>query len=375
MYFFCFSNATQFDTVVPLIEELIARNERVVAFVNSLAEAYAAGLGEKIATRKELFAEILPIDLPNNAVVRFLAYLKIKRILKKKIDLYRPKAIITFTEGGSVEWLFLGVAREKGIKAITIQWAIVWEPYIYDAMHKRKPRLAEKAIGRKRFILSLFGLNYPRMKYYGDGNAERILTMGDFWTQQFKKVHPQLKEKFVTFGVPRFAKYRPQSEKEGYALFTSGAGAFLYDYKKEDHLSEIRDIYEAARKAGMRLLHKPHPRDPVKNDIDALAAQYQNVSVTFENLDRLLPSANCLLTIRSTTGFEALLCGTPVIVYETGKQSIGFDYAAHGLASKAKSVVELVNLLVNEPFMPSQDQVASYVQTRSWFDVFQQASN
>lgn len=29
------------------------------------------------------------------------------------------------------------------------------------------------------------GMNYPSMKYLGDGQADYLLTMGDFWTNQF----------------------------------------------------------------------------------------------------------------------------------------------------------------------------------------------
>lgn len=367
--FFVFSNKTHFETALPILEYFQDKYDYVAIF-NLSNPNYSKGLMEYLEKYRELFQDILVLNTLSSKIERIKQLLQVKKFVQNCIKTCDIQSSIQFIEGSDIDWLVIGVLKENNIRTVVLQWGITWEPRYYDGLHGNNTVIKKiKSIIHKIFKIIL-GLNYPTMKYLGDGQSDYLLTMGDFWTNQFLKYHNK-KDKFISVGNPRFldlTQSREISDKKD-ILFITGAGTSLYGYDSEKHLEDIKNIYEAYSKANIenKLIHKIHPRDKFVSKIEQLAKKYKNIKV-----EQLVPTIELLKTslvtiiIRSTVGLEALIAGSKLVVYNNGSQSIGFNYANYGLAMEVSNNNELKNLLANIESIkqPSCDEIEYYIKTK-----------
>lgn len=376
---FCFSNQSHFAASLPLIRALRAFSPDMHIFaIADLADShYAAGLGAILEQNKYLFTDCLVF--PSSLNMGIFSKLKGFLTTKKRIACFLKKAcaqqVFAFTEGGRIEWLVLGLARRAQAQTYCIQWAITWKPEIYRRLRADRDLIKVVFL---RLFMKLLGADFLRMKYLGDGGADVLLTLGDYFTRQFEGVHPTHVGKFKSFGQSSFVSLLDLREKpkRNVAVLTTGAGTFLYSSSRDNHLADIRDIYEAfslARAQGSEtiLLHRPHPRDVCLDDIKLLAEGYDGVEVTARPLAEILDGARYLVTIRSTSGFEALISGVPVFIYQSGRIDIPFNFADEGLADAARDVSGLSALMLQkEPFLAPLEKVEEYVRVTNVLEEF-----
>ena len=100
-------------------------------------------------------------------------------------------------------------------------------------------------------------------------------------------------------------------------------------------------------KEAVHVAVKPHPRFPASALISKTfeALQWRDYSVHSEGLDELLVHSAAVLTENSTTGFDALLWGTPLICLNEAGRYEAFPYVSHGGALPGASVEALVEAL------------------------------
>jgi len=340
-----------------------------IAIFNLSNKEYSQGLERYLQTYQSKFIKIFTIYPSKTSAQKIIQLIKVKSFVKDSLYHFYIKASIQFIEGGDIDWLVIGVFKENNIKTIVMQWAITWEPSYYDNL-KQSKRINIRPIINK-IIKIMLGLNYPTMKYLGDGQADYLLTMGEFWTNQFLKYH-NYPDKFIATGNPRFLDL---IDLKGYPnkqniLFITGAGTSLYGYSKNNHLKDIEEVYLAYQKSGIsnRLVHKVHPRDICKEEIINLSKNYKNIIVeTQKATTELLKTTLITIIIRSTVGLEALISGSKLIVYNNNKQLIGFNYAKHNLAKEAKNIKELTYLLKNHESIdrPKENKIEYYIKTRN----------
>jgi len=346
---FLVSNSTHLDIVDKLIPAFKSKGVDVHVIGDLSRKRYSGNLEEKLRILKQRTA----LEAINVSIVgcrlsffRFWDELKLDRKFHKIFS--QVHALITFTEGGVSEWIALGVAGKLGIPKNCIQWAITWEPFVYNELHKRdlsKPRARDLVIS---LIRSILGLSYKRMIYFGDGGADKIFVLGEYWRQQFIKHHNN-SQKFVVTGSPSFEVNGCDIKKEKTVVLALGAGTSLYSDDTCKHLNKIELIYsvfsELNSYTDYKLLHKIHPRDYNTEKISELAKKYPRVEVVDNSKDikPVLDLSEILITVRSTAGLEGLVRKVKVIVFDDDNETIGFDYSKHCLALKAsdKSSLEI----------------------------------
>lgn len=366
---FVFSNKTHFQTAIPLLERLKDTYEFIAIF-NLSNKQYSSGLEEYFLTYQHYFKENLCLENGVTKINHLSNLFKVKKFIKTIMLKYPIKSSIQFIEGADIDWLVIGLLREKDIRTVVLQWAITWEPIYYDEMKKNKFKAMLKRNLYKIFKV-LLGLNYRTMQYLGDGNAKYLVTMGDFWTEQFSR-HHAYPNKFISVGNPRFLdliKLRDIKNKDK-ILFITGAGTSLYGYAKNKHLEDIKEIYEAYAKANCKnsLIHKLHPRDKYVEEIILLSKQYSNIKIeTKKSTSELLAHTLLTIIIRSTVGLEALIAGSKLVVYNNESQVIGFNYAKYNLAREVYNTNELRGLLQSIETLNIVDKkvVEFYIKTKN----------
>jgi len=336
--FLVFSNTTQFETALPMLI-CYGNMYDFIAIFNLSNKEYSQGLERYLQTYQSKFIKIFTIYPSKTRAQKIIQLIKVKSFVKDSLYHFYIKASIQFIEGGDIDWLVIGVFKENNIKTIVMQWAITWEPSYYDNL-KQSKRINIRPIINK-IIKIMLGLNYPTMKYLGDGQADYLLTMGEFWTNQFLKYH-NYPDKFIATGNPRFLDL---IDLKGYPnkqniLFITGAGTSLYGYSKNNHLKDIEEVYLAYQKSG------------ISNETQKATTE-------------LLKTTLITIIIRSTVGLEALISGSKLIVYNNNKQLIGFNYAKHNLAKEAKNIKELTYLLKNHESIdrPKENKIEYYIKT------------
>jgi len=225
--FFVFSNKTHFETALPILKHFKDKYNYIAIF-NLSNLNYSKGLAEYLEKYRAFFPDILVLNTLSSKAHRIKQLIQVKKFVKKSIRNYQTQSSIQFIEGSDIDWLVIGVLKENRIKTIVLQWAITWEPSYYDNLHGKKSIIQVFKSKINIITRSLLGLNYPSMKYLGDGQADYLLTMGEFWTNQFLKYHNK-KNKFITIGNPRFlnlVKLREYTDKKD-ILFITGAGTSL----------------------------------------------------------------------------------------------------------------------------------------------------
>ena len=366
-FIFCVANITQYETALPLIDFIQTNYQAEVSIiVNNMQPSYTGNLPVIVQNDARRYQQV---QIINKAQLnKLLFFLSLKQQLQKLVIYKGEKTLyFGFTEGGTIEWFLIGVLKKMGVKTTVIQWAITWKPDIYKRLKGHDKESFKAVIKQLKKIIhcafaAALNLPYQKMRFSGDGPADHILTMGEFWSRQFKSTHPKKKHKFSTFGNPRFAHYKPINQKDNYILLTTGAGVSLYKDDAKARLKDFENIYEAAQEAGIKLIHKPHPRDPSYSDIASLARKYSNITVSMNDVVSLIGKAKALITVRSTTGLEALLLHTPVIIFDKGDQILGFDFAESGLATKVRNEIELTTLLKKGNFyLPNVNQIEHFI--------------
>ncbi|GAB6045592.1 hypothetical protein JCM11957_11900 [Caminibacter profundus] len=199
---FVFSNKTHFETALPILN-FLKDKYKFLGIFNFIDTKYSKGLEKYLEKYENLFEEIFLIKDNNFFTKHITNYLKIKKILLKWLKEKNIISSIQFIEGGYIDWLVIGVLKENNIKTIVLQWAITWEPSYYDKLRNKNITFIKQVI--KKVIRKFLMIDYPTMKYLGDGNADYLLTMGEFWTKQFLKYH-NYPYKFIATGNPRFLK-------------------------------------------------------------------------------------------------------------------------------------------------------------------------
>jgi len=367
---FVFSNKTQFETAIPLFT-LLKAQYRFAAIFNVSNANYAKGLDAYERQYAQMFAYRLSLGASKGLRGKIGRLFRVKGFVKGLLAKNTVHASVQFTEGADIDWLVIGLLKEARVKSVVIQWAVTWEPSYYDALHRMQGSVRFAAFKRKIVSLAkvLIGMPYPTMRYYGDGASDYILTMGEFWTEQFLRHHPY-KGKFVTTGNPRFvslSSLRRFPDKR-HILFVTGAATVLYGYTKRKHLQDIEEVYAGYRKSGARgkLIHKVHPRDKYREEIVRLAESFDGVEVETEaSVESLLPEIFVTIIIRSTVGLEALAAGSRLIVYNNARQMIGFNYASYGLAHEVQNAESLASALEYSDMIvrPSFEKVSLFIKT------------
>lgn len=367
--FFVFSNKTHFETALPILEYFQDKYDYVAIF-NLSNPNYSKGLREYLEKYRELFQDILVLNTLSSKIERIKQLLQVKKFVQNCIKTCDIQSSIQFIEGSDIDWLVIGVLKENNIRTVVLQWGITWEPSYYDGLHGKNTVIKKIKSKIHKVIKIVLGLNYPSMKYLGDGQSDYLLTMGDFWTNQFLKYHNK-KDKFISVGNPRFldlVTLKEHSNKKD-ILFITGAGTSLYGYGSEKHLEDIKNVYSAYVEANIPniLIHKIHPRDKFAIEIEQLAKKYKNIKVEISiSTTELLKNTMVTIVIRSTVGLEALISGSKLVIYNNGNQSIGFNYANYGLATEVSNNNELKNLLINIESIkqPSCDEIEYYIKTK-----------
>jgi hypothetical protein len=362
---FVFSNKTHFETALPILYYLKDKY-KFLAIFNFIDKEYSKGLENYFKKYRNLFEETFSITDDNFFTKNISNYLKVKKVLSNWIKNNNIITSFQFIEGGYIDWLVIGILKENNIKTIVLQWAITWEPRYYDMLRSKNIIFIKQVI--KKMIKKLLKIDYPTMKYLGNGNADYLLTMGEFWTQQFLKYH-NYPDKFITTGNPRFLKLTALKEFEKkHILFVTGAGSKLYNYDKKKHLKDIEDVYLAFERSNInkKLIHKIHPRDVYINDILKLSKNFPNVEVKTNGLmEDILKNIYLTIVIRSTVGFEALVAGSKLLVYNNSNQSIGFNYAKYNLAKEAKNIEELSTMLINSDQIDIPENIEYFIKTKN----------
>lgn len=357
---FVFSNKTHFETALPLINFLKEEYEFLAIF-NFVDVKYSKGLDEYLNKYENLFKEVFVIDKNDIFSKHIVNYLKLKRILRDWIKKYDIISSLQFIEGGYIDWLVIGVLKEHKIKTVVLQWAITGVPEFYKTYQN------SFKIVIKKFLKKVLNINYPTMKYLGDGNADYLLTMGEFWTKQFLK-HHNYPHKFITTGNPRFLELTTlKNYKKDKVLFVTGAATSLYSYAKEKHLQDIEEVYIAYKKSGIKniFIHKTHPRDIYVEDIKKLADKYNILLETQKTTSEILKDVYLTIVIRSTVGFEALISGSKLVVYNNGNQTFGFNFADHNLAKETKNIDELSIFLKNLHTLNYPENIEYFIKTEN----------
>ena len=365
-----FSNKTHFETALPILNALNDQYAHIAIF-NLSNLNYSKGLEKYLEEYKSLFHDTLVLGSTKSKFDRGIQLLKVKQFIKTILKRHKIQASLQFIEGGDIDWLVIGILKEHNIKTVVLQWAITWEPMYYDRLRQNKSRISYVRSSIGKFVKTLLGINYPSMNYLGDGQADYLLTMGEFWTNQFLKYH-NYPHKFIATGNPRFLDLidlKKYSDKKD-ILFITGAGTSLYGYSKNDHLRDIDEVYLAYESSQItnKLIHKIHPRDKYKDEIFNLSKKYKNIIVeTEQSTTELLKTVLLTIVIRSTVGLEALVAGSKLIVYNNKKQPIGFNYAKYRLAQESQNVEELSYLLkcLNRIDTPAEDMIEYYLKTRN----------
>lgn len=352
------SNKTQFETFLSLRTQL--HNEgykyRYILIQTMTNPNYDAGLAEAVEQHESLFINIIRIKkLP--AVAHLLQMIFFKRRLTYYFQQPETTLALTFSEGGAVDWIVIGLAKRWQTLSICMQWAITWPDALYEKLRQSPPHRTIGLSAIKNIVKILLGFNFKKMTCFGNGNADVVLTMGDFWTQFLSEKYPLLarQEKFITLGHPAWTRYKDISKRKDrkHLVFCTGAGPAIWNTSSEDHLNTIRAVYSACQPFlnthQITLYHKPHPRDKHHDAIRELSADYSNIVITTSSLYDVFSRSYRMITIRSTTGFEALLAGLDVIIFDDDTHDIGFDYSKHHLAKKATNPQELVAILHESP--------------------------
>lgn len=341
-----FSNKTHLETALPVLVELKDEYQFIGVF-NFISTEYSVGLNQLLKQHNELFIEHYSIEEITSYYERYIVLLRLKKFIitcHKKMSFSHS---LQFSEGGDVDWLVIGVLKSLNVKTVVMQWAITWEPKFYD---RRQDYPMKVKFAVNKAIKKLLNIDYLMMSYLGDGGADYLLTMGEHWTKQFQKFHDKPK-KFITTGNPRFQDLAEErSQDKTIVLLITGAATMLRGYDKSFHIQDIKDIYEAYNDSmcDLTLIHRVHPRDNTIDSIKKLAAEFENVELSLQGVTQdWLPKAKIVILIRSTVGLEALLAGANLIVFNNGRQEIGFNYADNNLAVETKTKEQLATVLSN----------------------------
>ena len=284
--------------------------------------------------------------IPDHSQISIDLKNKYRRLKSEYLEWYRANNcisrynhVLTFTEGGCIEWIYLSAARHHKIHSTCIQWSITWPKKFYDDNLSYKKwvikKFKYKAINTLRRAVGIKG--HP-MEYLGDGLAERVLTIGDFWTQQLISNHEKLSKKFFTYGMhfKAFAKVPPKR-----VVIILGAESGLGYTHASKFLEEISILIEKLKyfiDKKYIISVRPHPRETRENMAviqkfcDGFQCEINDSSVELD-----LSDVKAVFVKRSTLGFQAAYNEIPLFVYGQIDQR-GFDYAEHGLGKDFETV-------------------------------------
>ncbi len=347
------SNKTQLEVFLSLKDQISATKHSIsYILIHDMTNShYAAGLSDAIHIHRSHFEKIITFK-KKHSLFHLMQLIRFKKVVSTYLQDKETKGVLTFSEGGAIDWIIIGIANHLDKITLCLQWAITWPDEVYNKLKRpEKKGLVRDFI--KKHLKIFMGFNYKKMTVFGNGDARHVLTLGEFWTDFLSKKYPTLakQEKYITFGNPKWSAYKQLSKKkkQQHLLFCTGAGPSLWNSSMELHIDTIRKVYEGCQQFlnenQLILYHKPHPRDKATKTFSTLMEKYSNIKISQEPLSQLFEKCNRMITIRSTTGFEAILAGLQLIIFDDGSQEIGFDYSEHNLAQKASNGEQLELLL------------------------------
>ena len=269
-----------------------------------------------------------------------------RRLISEHVEWTRAKNcisryhhLLTFTEGGCAEWIYLSAAKYYKIDSTCIQWSITWPKKFYDGNLSYKAwvlkKLKYKAVNTIRRVVGIKG---RPMEYLGDGLADRVLTIGEFWTRQLKQNHKSLSEKFFTYGMPFKTITKIKPNRVVIILGAESGLGYTHASKFLEEISNLIDKLKYFIDEKYIISVRPHPRETKEN-----MEMIQNICINFQceindsKVELDLSDVKAILIKRSTLGFQAVHNKIPLFVYGQPDQR-GFDYARHGLGKDFETV-------------------------------------
>lgn len=302
------------------------------------------------------FPEKVERVISDNFFVKLGDFFKIKRAITRVLQEIRPFLIIFAIDNDPIAQIMIQQAKKSGIKTLLIQEALI-RP---DEYVVRSKRLVDYFYG----FLNRIGV-FLRYSQYGSSNCDKILVSG-MRARDILVKRGVPENTIEVIGMPKYDRFIREADSyrqnDNSRIYLFAASTTVV--KDEKNVRFLRSLIEAARKLGIYIIIKLHPRSSEQPlDIYRIINSedpsiFEIIKVGDDTLE-LLQRAYALITISSTVVLDALLLDKECIVadYLAGESRLDYGkYDAVHTIEKEEQVLDRMkdSLFVKKSYQNKQ---------------------
>ncbi len=281
--------------------------------------------------------------------LRLRHFFQLKKEIESLLASISPTVLVLGLDNDPIARIAIGCAKRRSIRTVLVPEGLL-KPHEFSRERRYVSDHGYAFLTR----LGVF-IAYTR---YGTGGCDRILVTGRRAFEILRGVGVSEK-KMVIAGMPKYDAFLREIEKADITFPASktclyAASTRVFENEKEVQL--VRGIAESARRLGLRLIVKLHPRS-VKGPqaFQGLlggedGAHVEVIREGYETLE-ILKKVDAVATISSAIVLEALMLNKECVVadYLAGRRSFGYgSYDAVHVIEKEDGILEAMRQSVHE---------------------------